>query len=444
MLKIIHKFIILLCLFFIAEAAKSQISSSVADYTKYTDSVAYPGTDPIFIFYQVPGQAVSGSLIAKGPVSGSFNFEWSEYNADSETWDQLQPIDMNVQQSQREGLSSGGYQVRVNNGSGIDTSFIAWVFIDKLTGGIEKTEDNRIKPFKYTCDFLTLNGSVILDNFVYYNPVNNNPVNLKNGFTFLWTSDNTDLIIPNSSRVLDPNITYRPPVKDTWYILTVTDSMDMKVVDSVFYETIHTRAEFSYLFFDKEDTKEFINPPSPPQSDAPLKVRFINESQNGASFEWIFIDSLVAGTAKNEFTKDSTYQPEYTYLVPGSYYPMLASTSTEGCVDTFKITIPLKVIPSELKVSNVFSPNGDGINDYFTVSHKSIKTFIIRIYSRTGNLVYKNDITELYDWEGWDGKIMNSERAASPGVYYYIIEAEGYDDEKYRKGIYRSTIHLFR
>ncbi len=443
MLKHIYKLFIPFWLFLIYFPAGAQITSPSADFTRYTDTLVYPGADPVFVFYRHSGELVTGSLLVKGPVAGNFNFEWASYNSGTASWDPLSS-EVNVQQSQMAGLEEGGYRIHTFNSTGTDTFFVAWVFIDELTSSIEKTVDNQIKPFKYTCDFLTLNGSVHLDSFVYYNPINHQSIKLKNDFTFSWTSDNNDLIIPNASRVLDPNITYRPPVKDTWYILTATDSMGMTDVDSAFYETIHTKAEFSYLFYDKEETKEFVTPPSPPQSDAPLKVKFTNTSQNGSSFEWIFIDSLAAGYVENELTDDSSYQPEFTYLIPDSYYPALISVSQEGCTDTFRLEEPIVVVPSELKVSNVFSPNGDGINDYFKVTQKSIKTFVIRIYSRTGNLVYKEDISELYDWEGWDGKIMNSGREASIGVYYYIIEAEGYDGEKYRKGVYKGTVHLFR
>jgi hypothetical protein len=59
----------------------------------------------------------------------------------------------------------------------------------------------------------------------------------------------------------------------------------------------------------------------------------------------------------------------------------------------------------------------------------------------------------IRDWEGWDGRIMDSKRRASEGIYYYVIDAivafeykeqEGrkiinYNDKKQRTGF----VYLF-
>ena len=50
-----------------------------------------------------------------------------------------------------------------------------------------------------------------------------------------------------------------------------------------------------------------------------------------------------------------------------------------------------------------------------------------------------------FEWEGWDGTIDGKgNREAAPGVYYYVIEALGWDTEKYRDGLYRGFVYLFR
>ena len=71
------------------------------------------------------------------------------------------------------------------------------------------------------------------------------PSLLRLSFSFKWTSDNSDLHIPNDTIVLRPNISYKPPYKDTEYYLTATDQFGMSAVDEVFYESIQTKAEFS-------------------------------------------------------------------------------------------------------------------------------------------------------------------------------------------------------
>jgi gliding motility-associated-like protein len=97
------------------------------------------------------------------------------------------------------------------------------------------------------------------------------------------------------------------------------------------------------------------------------------------------------------------------------------------------------------KLPNVFTPNGDGINDVFipiTPKH-IIDTYVnnidLKIYSRWGNLVYKttNPLVE------WNGKESTSNKLVKPGVYYYVCDVY----EKRISGIEHSTltgfIHIF-
>ncbi len=434
----------------------AQVSSPSAGQSGYIVYKTAAGTDSarVFTWYEFPGDDVSGVLTATAPSAGNFSFEWSAFDTLSLSFGPVFQTDGNSGQSTAAGLETGGYRVRVSDGAGTDTSFIAWVFIDDMDAHIEKTPSGNVLPYKYTCDFLVMSGMVTLDTFYIYDPGSGDKIRMQldtegnvrpvNGFRFLWTSDNPDLVIPNADRVLDPNTSYLPPYKDTWYFLTVTDSFGMTVRDSVFYESIQVKSEFSFEFFDKADKEEFVTPSDPTEDDAPLRVRFTNRSQNGASFEWIFSDTLKSDFFANELTGDMDYQPEYTYLIPHDYYPALVATSQEGCVDTFRVEKPIIVSPSELKVPNVFTPNGDDINDYFKVNFKSIKQFNIYIYSRSGALVYKAGIDDLYSWDGWDGHVKDSNREASPGPYYYVIEARGYDNIKYQRGVYRGVVYLYR
>jgi len=47
----------------------------------------------------------------------------------------------------------------------------------------------------------------------------------------------------------------------------------------------------------------------------------------------------------------------------------------------------------------------------------------------------------LKEWEGWDGYI-DAGSKASPGVYYYIIEALGWDDVEYKSRVYRGALQI--
>lgn len=73
---------------------------------------------------------------------------------------------------------------------------------------------------------------------------------------------------------------------------------------------------------------------------------------------------------------------------------------------------------SDYRLPNVFTPNGDGMNDIYYAYNPGevVKMVDMKIYNRWGDLVYETTNPEI----AWDGKLLNSDRVASTGVYYYI------------------------
>lgn len=84
------------------------------------------------------------------------------------------------------------------------------------------------------------------------------------------------------------------------------------------------------------------------------------------------------------------------------------------------LLLPLASIPPEVQFPKIFSPNGDGINDYWlwtnTLDFQGCK---LSIYNRFGQLVY--DATS-YD-NTWDGR-SSSGQPLEEEAYYYIISCE--------------------
>ena len=105
--------------------------------------------------------------------------------------------------------------------------------------------------------------------------------------------------------------------------------------------------------------------------------------------------------------------------------------------DPFRITIP----DSSLEAPNAFSPNGDGINDYYNVFNvKSIVEFQGAIYNRWGQELYRWGIDEMgNENSGWDGTYKG--RQVSDGVYYVVINARGADGIRYE---IRRDVNLLR
>jgi len=430
--------------------AAGQINSATADHV---DSLAYSqkeGKDPFFIFYQNNQISKAGELTASLPEGGNYSFEWSLYNPDLPGFDTPFFSESGKQTSTVSDLESGGYQVRIFNGSGTDTTMIAWILLDNLTAWIHKTEDGSFDPTYRDCARLALAGWVEEDTLLYYDPVSNQELTRPLNYKFKWTSDNTDLKIPNDSTILRPNITYLPPYEDTWYTLTVTDELGMVVVDKVFYESIQTKAIFTVEYYDKitgefdaELNGEFDNDLEQGSTDAKLTVRFINESKNGARFDWVFLDTL-GGIKETETTYSLEEMPEFTYETADEYYyPALTSISEEACEDSVTIEEAIFVQKSQLEIPNVFSPNGDGTNDVWVFKHQSLKNCRITVVDRSGKVVYKHKTDDIYTWEGWNGNMHESERRAPEGQYYFVVEALGYDGLEFKDPTLWSKMKIF-
>ena len=126
------------------------------------------------------------------------------------------------------------------------------------------------------------------------------------------------------------------------------------------------------------------------------------------------------------------------------------------------LTIVVSVEPSKIESPNVFTPNGDGINDVYKFSKESLKgmkEFHLTIYNRWGEKMYETKSQEDAINIGWDGKNTLG-ITASPGIYYYVIYAKGKDgiiykgdrgskknkkpDENTVTTASKGTIHLFR
>jgi gliding motility-associated-like protein len=83
----------------------------------------------------------------------------------------------------------------------------------------------------------------------------------------------------------------------------------------------------------------------------------------------------------------------------------------------------------DINVQNVFTPNGDNINDYFVVTSTSGFPINVRIFTRSGILVYENEGTTVT----WDG-ITSTGQKQSTGIYFYTIESiSGDPDNRYSK-----------
>jgi gliding motility-associated-like protein len=78
--------------------------------------------------------------------------------------------------------------------------------------------------------------------------------------------------------------------------------------------------------------------------------------------------------------------------------------------------------------TNIFTPNGDGINDFFEFTQNGTTCEEVHIYNRYGIEVASWDES----WGLWDGTIQNNGSPAEAGIYFYtayFCRADGYSYE---------------
>jgi gliding motility-associated-like protein len=90
---------------------------------------------------------------------------------------------------------------------------------------------------------------------------------------------------------------------------------------------------------------------------------------------------------------------------------------------------------SELAVPNVFTPNGDQLNDYFEVPTDGTTVYELTIFTRTGTRIYHSRSPRIY----WDGRSLEGKELPE-GVYYYVIEEVDSSPGEGKAGF----MHLFR
>lgn len=114
-------------------------------------------------------------------------------------------------------------------------------------------------------------------------------------------------------------------------------------------------------------------------------------------------------------------------LSPGIYeITVTDSSALAGCPSdtTFQLVIEgqdCDTLVPWVVVPNIFTPNGDGINDVFKVRHEGLQTLHIKIYNRWGT--YLGEITEPNGF--WDGK------NHPEGTYFYILTATDIYEKEY-------------
>jgi gliding motility-associated-like protein len=149
------------------------------------------------------------------------------------------------------------------------------------------------------------------------------------------------------------------------------------------------------------------------------EASFTDNSLGGASqWHWDFGDG---GSSTNQ-------NPSHLYLDSGNYTVWLYIETQFGCRDSIWKT--LRVEPEyAIYIPNTFTPDKDGINDFFTFKGFGLEEATMMIFDRWGELVYEADGLDVK----WDGRIKGQE-VGKTDIYIYRIEF------KNAKGEYQTYI----
>ncbi|WP_321287066.1 gliding motility-associated C-terminal domain-containing protein [uncultured Sunxiuqinia sp.] len=426
------QFLLLLLALFLPIFTEAQISSD-ADASVSTE-YSSGAQDQIYIFCVAPDEK-SGELTATSST-GTATFEWLKYNPGNGSFDGFQTDNSGGSTSTIMNLADGGYRVNITSGAVTET-YTAWVMNSWYTATAEISES--------TCDYFQLTASIDEEaELNYYDLSNGAEKPVVKDVKAKWTVDGGQV-----AAVLSPQI-FSPPSENKDYTLTVYDRFGCQVEVTVNYQSIVPEASFTYVANtdDSRDTEGAY--------EAPAEIAFTNTSMNADQYEWFLYRSqeelVVEG--ENGTVEDSIMQtaidqnPTYVYESSGNYNVKLVTTKNGdgiACRDTFYIEEYIEVSTSWLTVPNVFTPNGDQINDDFIVGYESVRSINVQIFNRWGKKVHtweNNNIQGFNDTRSesaWDGKIGG--RYASPGVYYYVVEAVGRDDQEH---FAHGFVHLFR
>lgn len=232
-------------------------------------------------------------------------------------------------------------------------------------------------------------------------------------FVYTWTNMTTGATSNNS----------------TWgglnpadYHISIQDSYGCFLVDTVTLDSLNPIADFDVT------SAEFLTA-GVYQGTAIVNVLFTNTSQNYddpldpndvPNFFW----TMDAGNGLPWYHTSNFLETQDTaYADSGHYNVCLTVINKNNCKDTtckeMIIFDPLAFTPV-----NVFTPNGDGVNDVFTFANwaQAVATFTCTIVDRWGTTVYiMNDINDV--WTGVD----QSGNPVSDGIYFYTYSGVATD-----------------
>lgn len=159
----------------------------------------------------------------------------------------------------------------------------------------------------------------------------------------------------------------------------------------------------------------------------PQSIGVVNTSSFAAAYYWTF----------NGSNNTTATAPLFTVNSPGTYTIVLVAYGSHNCNDTTtQIIVVDDILHPSVTLPNVFTPNGDGINDNFFPILKHFSESNVSIYDRWGKMVFEiKSVNEKWNGENTAGKECPS------GTYFYIFTGRDVNDKNYMQ---KGYVQLFR
>ncbi|MGZ4055049.1 MAG: T9SS type B sorting domain-containing protein [Bacteroidia bacterium] len=209
--------------------------------------------------------------------------------------------------------------------------------------------------------------------------------------TTLTASGYSSYVWSGASSATTASISVSPSNTSTYYVTASSLHCGTDVDTVIVSVNNYTPAHFSYSF--DECTNEAV---------------FQNLSPGAQSYYWNFGNGI----------SSSIESPVNNYQ-QGIYNITFITNPGSSCADSVQQTISVvNALQKNLVMPNVFTPNGDGMNDDFKIGGLSnCKEYQLIIYNRWGQKVFETDSPSTIFWDGQNG----SKKEIVEGTYFYVL-----------------------
>jgi gliding motility-associated-like protein len=150
-----------------------------------------------------------------------------------------------------------------------------------------------------------------------------------------------------------------------------------------------------------------------------------NEKRNIIAMEWDFGDGI----------RSSEESPVHRYTNPGVYTVVLKAFDFAACMQTSSLEVTVTEKKDWVVMPNAFSPNGDGLNDFFQPVLFGVTQFQLDIFNQWGEHLFTDSRLETKGWDGYYKGVISPK-----GNYVYRISFTTNTGEYHQKSGYLALI----